>query len=238
MQIVAFGGGAFVQDARYVQRPGPLMDHVLALTGAERPKITGIFTATGDDLPRIASFLGAFAGTTTRASHLALFPMPNVHDVRAHLLSQDAIFVGGGSTANLLAVWRTHRLDELLREAWEAGVVLSGGSAGSLCWFRGGTTDSYGPELVAINDGLGFLPASHCPHYSSEPGRRPLYQRLVGTGSLPPGWAADDGVGLHFVGTELQEVVAGVPGAAAYFVEPTGDGHARETTLEPRLLVS
>ncbi len=152
--------------------------------------------------------------------------MPNIPDVRTHLLGQDVIWVGGGSVANLLAVWRAHGLDTIMREAWEAGVVLAGVSAGSLCWHTGGTTDSFGPDLRAVTNGLGLLPFSNTPHYDSEPGRRPLYQKLVADGTLPDGWATDDGVGLHFRGTELVEAVADRPDVYAWRVQriPAGTG--------------
>lgn len=236
--IVAIGGGGFRPNQRYGAEPGPLVDFALSLTGAQCPRVTGIYTATGDDAARVASFYAAFTDRPVQASHLALFPMPNVDDVRAHLLSQDAVYVGGGSVANLLAVWRTHGLDEVLGEAWRAGVVLFGVSAGSLCWFLGGTTDSFGPDLRPVRDGLGLVPASNCPHYNSEERRRPLFQRLVGTSELPAGWAADDGVGLHFVGTALEEAVADRPDAFAWRVEPATDpaatGAAVETRIVPR----
>jgi peptidase E len=171
-----------------------------------------------------------------RVSHLSLFPMPTVPDVRAHLLAQDVVWVGGGSVANLLAVWRVHGLDQVFREVWRAGVVLGGVSAGSLCWHVGGTTDSYGPDLRPVTDGLGLIPASNGVHHDSEEQRRPLYHRLVADGTLPPGHATDDGVGLVYRGTELAEVVADRPGKAAYRVERGPDGSAVETRLEPRLL--
>lgn len=169
-------------------------------------------------------------------SHLAVYEMPNYADYRAHLLAQDVIWVCGGSTANLLALWRVHHLDEILRECWEAGVVLTGVSAGSLCWHLGGTTDSFGLELRPITDGLGFLPYSNCPHYDGEEQRRPLYQKLVGDGTLPAGYATDNGVGLHYVGTELVDVLREYdsPDVAAYRVEPDGNGAAKETRLEAR----
>jgi hypothetical protein len=157
--IVATSSGGFVADDRYGARPGPLMRYVAELSGASSPRVCAIHTATGDDAARRAGFYAAVAGAGWRPSHLALIPMPNVDDVRAHLLEQDVIWVGGGSVAALMVVWRLHGLDEVLREAWEAGVVLTGGSAGSLCWHTGGTTDSFGPELRAWTDGLGFVPA-------------------------------------------------------------------------------
>jgi peptidase E len=179
---------------------------------------------------------GAFAGSGVQVSHLSLFTMPTVPDVRAHLLAQDVVWVGGGSVANLLAVWRVHGLDEVFREVWQAGVVLGGVSAGSLCWHVGGTTDSFGPDLRPVTNGLALIPTSNGVHHDSEEQRRPLYHRLVADGTLPAGHATDDGVGLVYRGTELAEVVADRPGKAAYRVERGPDGTAVETRLDPRLL--
>jgi len=210
-------------------RPGPLYRYAADLAGAgARPRICFLNQAMGDPADLQAAMYAAFTRAGFTASHLALYPMPTVEDVRGHLLEQDVIDVGGGSVANLLALWRLHGVDEALREAWEAGVVLTGGSAGSLCWFEGGTTDSFGPELRPVTNGLGFLPGSPCPHYDSEERRRPLYQRLVREGVVPPGTATDDGVGLHFTGTELTSVLSHRDGAAAYRVDVDG-----ETRLEP-----
>ena len=231
MNILAIGGGGFVATERYAARPGPLIEHALSLTGKEAPKVCALYTATGDDVARIANWYAAWVGRPEQVSHVALLPMPNVDDLRAHLLTQDAIYVGGGSVAGLMVLWRLHGLDAVFREAWEAGVVLFGVSAGSLCWHTGGTTDSFGPELRAWNDGLGLIDGSNCPHYDSESRRRPLYQRLVAEGALAPGYAADDGVGLHYVGSELREAVTDRPDASAWRVEPTG-----ETKVETRLL--
>ena len=118
------------------------------------------------------------------------------------------IWVGGGNTANMLAIWRVHGFDRILREAWEQGVVLAGGSAGMICWFEAGVTDSFGPQLEGMRDGLGFLPGSACPHWDDEELRRPVYRRLIDEEGFPSGYAADSGVGLHFVGTELVEVLS------------------------------
>lgn len=233
--VLAIGGGGFRLTERYGAEPGPLVRHALSLTGREDPAVTALYTATGDPAERIAQWYATWAPTPVRASHLALFPMPNVADVRTHLLAQDAVYVGGGSVANLLAVWRVHGLFEAFAEAAEAGVVLFGVSAGSLCWFSGGTTDSYGPDLRLVTGGLGLLPGSNCPHYDSEERRRPTYHRLVGDGSLDSGWAADDGVGLHFVDGELAEAVRDRDGAGAYRVERTASG-VSETRIEPRRL--
>jgi len=134
------------------------------------------------------------------------------------VLSQDVVYVGGGNTVNMLAVWRAHGLDTILRAAWEAGVILCGTSAGALCWFEGGTTDSMGTGLAPLHDGLGFLPGSFCPHYDSELERRPTYRKFVADG-LPGGYAADDGVGLHFQGTQLVEAVSSRPAAQAFQVK-------------------
>jgi peptidase E len=162
--------------------------------------------------------------------------MPNVTDVRAHLLAQDVIWVNGGSVANLLAVWRTHGLDDVMRECWEAGVVLGGVSAGSICWYVGGTTDSFGVQLRPVLNGLGLLPYGNGVHYDSDDQRRPLLHKLVAEGTLPTSHATDDGVGLVYEGTELVEAVSDRPGAAAYVVERCPDGTALETRIEPRLL--
>ena len=221
----------------YDWAPGPVFDLAYQLAGnPSRPRICLLGTATGDDPARVAGFYGAFAGQAVVASHLSLFPMPTVPDLRAHLLAQDVVWVGGGSVANLLAVWRVHGLDEVLREAWQAGVVLAGVSAGSLCWHAGGTTDSFGPDLRPVTNGLGLLPHSNGVHHDSEVQRRPLYHRWVADGTLPAGYATDDGVGLVYRGTDLVEAVADRPGKAAYRVERGADGTAVETRIEPRRL--
>jgi peptidase E len=221
----------------YDWAPGPVFDLAVQLAGSPaHPRICWLGTATGDDPARVGGFYGAFAGRDVRPSHLSLFPMPTVADVRAHLLAQDVVWVGGGSVANLLAVWRVHGLDEVFREVWAAGVVLAGVSAGSLCWHVGGTTDSFGPDLRPVTDGLGLLPYSNGVHFDSEEQRRPLYHRLVADGTLPAGHATDDGVGLVYRGTDLVEAVADRPGKAAYRVTPGGDGTAVETRIEPRRL--
>jgi len=161
-------------------------------------------------------------------THLHFFPWPP-SGLRDLVLAQDLVLVTGGNTANALAVWRVHGFDEILREAWEHGVVLAGWSAGMICWFEHGVTDSFGPELAPL-ECLGFLPGSACPHYDSEERRRPVYTRLVAEG-LPAGVAADDDVAIEYVGTERREAVTSREGAAAYRVEPDG-----ETALETRLL--
>ena len=166
----------------------------------------------------------AEAGTAWPAStsrHLSLFSMPNVEDVEGHLMAQDVVWVNGGSVANLLAVWRVHGLDAILRRVWQAGVVLAGVSAGSICWYQGGTTDSFGPELRAVTNGLGFLPYANGVHYDSEAGRRPLVHRAGGRRArCPTTHCTDDGVGIVYRGTEMVEAVSEVDGKGAYVVTP------------------
>ena len=162
-------------------------------------------------------------------SHLELRQWPP-EDLRGFALGHDVILVGGGNTANALAVWRVHGFDEILRDAWREGIVLTGWSAGMICWFEAGVTDSFGPQLAGMRDGLGLLPGSGCPHYDGEDLRRPVYRRLVDEG-FPPGIALDDGAAAHFSGTELVEVVATRPGSRGYRVGPDG-----EVPLETRLL--
>jgi peptidase E len=219
--ILAAGGGWLDPGRR------ALDELVAGLTGKARPRICHLPTAAAD-APESALAFYASLGGRAETSHLFLFQR-EVEDLESFLLSQDAIYVAGGNTANALAVRRVHGVDAILRRAWEAGVVLAGASAGMICWFECGVTDSFGP-LAALHDGLGFLGGSACPHYDAEPERRPTYTRLVADG-FPAGLAADDGVALHFNGTELEEVVSWRPGARAYRVSAGG-----EEPLEARRL--
>ena len=238
MHILATSGGFLpTETGPYQWRRGPLVEHAIGLAGnPDRPRICYVGTAAGDSLNGTVGFYRAFAGSDVRASHLELFTMPNVADAREHLLTQDVIWVGGGSVANLLAVWRVHGLDDVLRECWEQGVVLAGVSAGSICWYVGGPTDSYGRDLRMSPPGLALLPYGNGVHYDSELQRRPLLHALVADGTLPPAHATDDGVGLVYEGTELVEAVSDRPNAAAYVVERQPDGTVAETRLEPRRL--
>ncbi len=212
-QIVALGGGGFTED------PGntALDDYVLAASGRARPRVCFLATAGGDSPSYTVKFYNAFSGGHCDPSHLALFNR-TVDDARRHLLAQDVIYVGGGNTVNLLAVWRAQGIDAALREAWDRGVVLAGLCAGSMCWFEGGVTASFGTRLVPLHDGLGLLPGSNCPHYRH---RRDAYAEAVRAG-LPPGLAADDGVALHFVDRRLTAVVASRPERRAYRVGVAG----------------
>jgi peptidase E len=237
-QILATSGGWMgPATGPYRARRGPLLNYALHLSGVRRPRLCFLATAGGDNDSEIAGYYNAFAGGDDAVvSHLELFLMPNVPDPRAHLLAQDVIWVGGGSVANLLAVWHAHGLDEIFREAWQAGIVLAGVSAGSICWHLGGTTDSFGLDLRPVTNGLGLLPYSNGVHYDTEVRRRPLLHQLIGDGTLPDGYATDNNVGLHYVGTELHEVLSETEGPKAYRVERVGPGEVRETVLEPRLL--
>ncbi|QSR25089.1 peptidase E [Nocardioides aromaticivorans] len=235
--ILATSGG-IVPGARTRWSVGPLTRHAVDLAGvdARAPKVCFLATACGDAPMIVRDFYDMAQEAGFHASHVQLFPMPNVEDVRAHLLAQDVIWVWGGSVAGLLAMWELHGVDDIMREAWQAGVVLTGVSAGSICWHTGGTTDSFGPELRPITNGLGLVPWSNGVHYDSEEQRRPLFQKLVGDGVLAPGYATDDGVGVLYRGTEFVEAFTEVDGKAAYFVDRADDGGVVETRLETRRL--
>jgi len=226
-QIVVMGGGSFS-----VEPDGSLLDaYVLGLPGKPRPKICFLPTASGDSAVYITKFYETFVDRA-EASHVGLFGRPRT-DMTAVLTGQDIIYVGGGNTANMLAVWRVHGVDRMLREAWERGVILTGVSAGMICWFEAGVTDSFGP-LAALRDGLGFLPGTACPHYDGEKDRRPTYHGLV-RGGFPAGYAADDGAALHFVDTTLEACLASRPAAGVYRVQAESET-VRETALPVRLL--
>jgi dipeptidase E len=227
------GGGGFSMEP-----DNPLLDDfILGLAGRSRPRVLFLPTATGNVATYLVNFYEAFS-RRAEASHLDLF-VRGAADLRPTILDQDVIYVGGGNTANLLALWRVHGLDTLLGDAWQAGVVLAGVSAGAICWFQAGVTDSFGPELAPLDEGLGLLAGSFCPHYDGEPARRPTFRRLVGDGRLPDGWAADDGAALHFGGVDLAEVVSSRQNARAYRVERVigeGANGATETELATRFL--
>ena len=196
-QIVAFGGGGFSMEAGNPR----LDDYVLSLTGRARPRVCFVPTASGDADHYVVRFYRAFAAARCEPSHVSLFRRDRgagavEGDLAAHLLAQDLIYVGGGSVLSLLGTWRAHGLDAVLAEAWRRGTVLCGLSAGSLCWFAEAVTAFHGaPTRV---QGLGLLPHSNCVHYDGEPARRTEFRRFVGDG-MRAGYAAEDGVGLHFV---------------------------------------
>jgi dipeptidase E len=229
-QIVAFGGGGFSMEAG-----NPLLDdYVLGLTGKPRPKVCFLPTASGDADHYVVRFYRQFA-TRADASHVSLFRRDREgveSDFANHLLAQDLIYVGGGNVVSLLGAWRAHGLHAVLRRAWRAGVVLCGPSAGSLCWFAEALTAFHSDPYRV--QGLGLLPHSNCVHYDAEPQRREEYRRFVGDG-MRPGYAADDGAALHFVGRDLARVVSSRPHAGAYRVEPRGS-EVVETPLDVEYL--
>jgi peptidase E len=235
-RVVAIGGGGFGSTGRDAALDAYIADLAgSGLSGGDRPKICLLPTASGDPKEQISRFNGTFRRLGCQPSHLALFRLgeqPEV-EVAEHLLAQDAIYVGGGSLANLLAIWRAHGLDEVLRVAWERGILLCGVSAGSMCWFEAGITRSHG--VPRPSPGMGFLRGSNCVHYANDPARRPRYHEALLAGALPGGWGVPDGTALVFSGGELHEVVSARPDCHAYRVDVV-DGELVETLCEARLL--
>jgi len=233
--IVALGGGGFSMEPE-----NPLLDaYVLEQVAKDRPAVCLLPTASGDAETTIAGFHAMFGSLGARTSHL-LLPWvpdpggppeagraegtPNVRDVEAHLAAQDVLYVGGGNTRRMLAVWRSYGVDAVIRALWtDARVLLAGVSAGALCWFEHGVTDSLPGRLTPMA-ALGFLRGSFCPHYDGEAERRPAYERLVGQGVLPPGMAADDGCALRYEGCDLVDLVSSRPQAAAWRVDRVAGG--------------
>lgn len=226
----------FGRDEHGRRTLGPLVRAAIDLSAHPlAPRVAYLGTASGDQTEDAADVRRAFADSGADLTIIRLMPQPNVPDLRAALLEQDVIYVGGGSVAGLLALWRLHGLDQILRDAWDLGIVLTGYSAGSICWHQGGPTDSFGPGLRIITDGLGFLPYGNGVHYDSEPGRRPLLHAAVADGLLPTSYATENGVALLYEETELAEVLTDRPGAAAYKIERHGHD-VEETRLDARLL--
>jgi dipeptidase E len=218
MPIVAMGGYPGERLRRYL----------VGLPGTGRPSLLFVGTASMEDPQLTLAIYDTFRGLADVA-HLEFTPWPP-SDLRRLTLDHEIVLVGGGSTANMLAVWRVHGFDSVLREAWESGVVLAGWSAGAICWFEAGVTDSFGPQLEGMRDGLGFVHGSACPHYDGEELRRPKYTELV-RGGFPAGIAIDDDVAVRLEGDEVADVVTSRDGARAYRVTPEG-----EDALEARLL--
>ncbi len=232
---MAMGGGGFSMEPE-----NPLLDDfVLSLSRRQPARVCFVPTASADSPAYIVRFYRAFAGRCV-PTDLTLWDPPALarqpkltSDLSGFVAEQDVIYVGGGNTANLLALWRVHGVDVLLRQAWLAGAVLCGVSAGMICWFRGGVTDSYG-GLGKLDDGLGLVQATACPHYDGEPSRRPTYHRLV-AGGMEAGFAADDGAALHFQGPDFIQAVSSRPAATAYRVELV-EGRVVESALPTRFL--
>lgn len=233
--ILATSGG-YADHARLAYAFGPLVRHAVDLSGVHgrAPKVTTVGTACGDQRTQHADDAEAARAAGFDHTVLSLFPMPNLDDVEGHLLDQDVVWVHGGSVANLLAVWRAHGLDEVFGRVWRAGVVLAGCSAGSICWYQGGTTDSFGPTLRPVTDGLGLLPFGSGVHYDSEGQRRPLVRDLVEAGVFAEMHCTDDGVGLVYQGTTLVEAVTERPGQGASRVTRQPDGSVHEERIEAR----
>lgn len=227
--IIAFGGDGFLSDPQNKLSA----KFVLGLTGKSRPHVCFLPTASGDPPSYIETFHARYSPDLCEATHLELFAR-SVKDLRAFLLAQDVIYVGGGNTANMFAIWRVHGVDQILREAYEQGTVMCGTSAGSLCWFECGVTDSFSLELDPLYDGLGFIRGSNCPHYNSEPNRVPQYHKFIREG-MPGGYAADDGAALHFVDGNFVEAISSVPGARVFKVE-LANGGIIETPIPVRYL--
>ena len=211
-QIIALGGGGFSMEPE-----NPLLDrYILNQSSKINPKICFIPTASGDSDTYISRYYNFFEKLHCQPSHLSLFKPPT-RDLESFLLEKDIIYVGGGNTKNLLVLWKEWGLDIGLRKAWEQGILLAGISAGSICWFEEGVTDSYGEGLEPLSC-LGFLKGSNCPHYDGEADRRPLYHKLIASNKIKPGIATDDGVAIHYIEQDISRIVSSRPNAKAYKV--------------------
>ncbi|WP_461535091.1 Type 1 glutamine amidotransferase-like domain-containing protein [Spongorhabdus nitratireducens] len=226
-QIIALGGGGFSMEE------SPVLDQYIIDAACTNPRICFVGTASGDSESYITRFYRRFSQTDCQPTHLELFRRDS-RDLEAFLLSQDIIYVGGGNTANMLAIWKVHGVDSILARALEQGTVLCGISAGAICWFEKGITDSFGGPLQPC-DGLGFLSGSHCPHYDGEAARQPAYHQHIRAGRIASGIAADDGAALHYINGELHNIVASRPAAGACKVE-INCGKVVETGLPVTLL--
>lgn len=217
-QILAIGGAALPEALDKLQ----LIEYFLALTNKKKPRVCFIGAAHGDaDAGRLRFYAG-FSQFNCKPTHLPLFAR-TPRDLESFIMERDAIYVGGGNTRSMIAVWREWQLDVYLRQAYEKGIVLGGASAGSICWFEQGVTDSVAGALTAMPC-LGLLKGSNCPHYNSEPLRRPTYRKFVASGRIIEGMAADDGAALHFVDGQLTQAVSSLPRAKAWRVTRRGRG--------------
>lgn len=218
-------------------RIGPVYDLAAELAnGGPSPRLCIVATALGDHPTYLTAMYAAFGRAGYRVTHLALTPQPNTDDVRRHLLAQDIIWVAGGSVANLLALWALHGVGAIMAECWQGGVVLMGVSAGSVCWFEGGTTDSFGLPLRAVTNGLGLLPYSNSPHHDAEPERRPAITHLLRDRHLRECYATDNGAALVFQGIDLVETVTEQEDARGWHLARQSDGSVLERPLPTRLL--
>ncbi|WP_132945276.1 peptidase E [Tumebacillus sp. BK434] len=228
-QLIAMGGGGFSMEPDNL-----LLDrYVLQQAGKDKPKVCFVPTASGDSPDYTARFYKSMGELNCEPSHLHVYRPPSA-DLEAYVLDKDIIYVGGGSTRNLIVLWREWGLDRIFKKAWEEGKILTGLSAGMICWFEHGITDSNYGKLSPLPC-LGFLPGSASPHYDGEAERRPSYQRMILTGELQDGLAADDGAAFHFIGTKLHRVVSSRPKAKGYRVQKIG-GAIQETMLDTQYL--
>lgn len=235
-KLVAIGGGGFMMEPE-----NPLLDlYCLKSTGKTKPKVCFIPTASGDSAEIIARFYTAFDRYNCEPSHLAFFRKSSagaipLTDIEPQLLSQDLIYVGGGNTRSMLAVWREWHVDRILSKAWQSGILLAGMSAGAICWFEYGGSDSTGANTMSPLPGLGLIHGSCTPHYDGELNRRSNFHQLIGSRELPAGIGIDDGAAVMFEGQQIVEVVASSASAKAYLVKLEHD-RVVEQTLETRLL--
>ena len=227
--ILAMGGGGFVTEPRNLK----LDRYLLSLSKKKKPKVCFIGTASGDDKNYICRFYDSFSTLECEPSHLSLFKPPE-GDLRSFILSKDILHVGGGNTRNLMVLWKEWGLDKFLKEAWQKGILLAGMSAGSICWFEQGLTDSVTGKLLPLKC-LGFLKGSNCPHYDGESERRPVFQREIKKSNMLSGIACDDGVSAHFVNGKLEKFVSSRPNARAYKVEMK-QGRLSEKEIKPIFL--
>jgi len=228
-RIIGIGGAVLAPESGNFK----LERYILDLSGAARPRVVFVPTASGDDVGYVARFYEAYARFGVELDVLRFFRR-TPEDLREFLFGFDVVHVGGGNTRSMLAVWRHWGFDAVVKEAWERGILLCGSSAGSICWFEQGLTDSVAGDLTPM-EGLGLLPGSNCPHYDGEANRRPAYRKLVADGTLAGGLACDDGAGVQFADGALQRVIASRPNARAYRVERI-DGSVRETPLDTHVL--
>ena len=229
MQVIAMGGGGFSMEPNNLA----LDRYVLEQASVQRPKVCFLPTASGDAEGYMVKFYQTFTRLGAQPSHCSLFRLPE-QGLEELLLNQDVIYVGGGNTRSMLALWREWNLDQILRQAAQQGTILAGLSAGAICWFEQGVTDSV-PGHLAPLDCLGYLPGSCCPHYDGEAGRRPAYQALVSAQEIGPGYGLDDGVALHYVDGSLCRIASSRPSAKAYRVQ-TGAAGLQEDPLVPDFL--
>jgi peptidase E len=240
-RIMATSGGFLPTDRWTSVVPGETVLKMLELTGKQRPRICFVHTASGDDPAYLTRSYAAMSELGCDVTHLQLFTQPNA-PVREHVLKSDVIWVGGGSVANLLAVWQLHGVDIAMREAYEAGKILGGVSAGSICWHLGGPTDSFGPKLEPVTNALGLLPFGNGVHYDSEAQRRPLVHELVKTNIFDRVYATDDRVGILYEDEVAVEVITDrlnldpITSPAAYLIEKTA-GEVTEVRLAPGLII-